>query len=291
MQTISASSYFCTVKAYCLLTKPGIIFGNLITMIGGFALASQGAIDPILMLATLIALSCIIGSACAFNHYIDREADQKMARTRNRPLVRGDISAVSALVFATLLGVFGVVFFLLFVNPLALFFALIGFLVYVVFYSFFKYRSTHGTLVGSIAGAVPPVIGYCAVSHHVDLAAVILFAIVVTWQMPHFFAIAIYRMQDYRNASIPLLPVKKGIGRTKLEMFLYVAGFILASSLLTFFHYKSWVFLAIALPLGLSWLILAWQGFKAANDVLWARKMFFFSIIMIMAEFAAIALV
>ena len=93
--------YPSTFKTYCLLTKPGIIMGNLITMAGGFVLASSGKINPLLFLATLIGLSCIIGSACVFNNYIDREADEKMLRTKNRPLPRGDISLKNALVFAS----------------------------------------------------------------------------------------------------------------------------------------------------------------------------------------------
>lgn len=288
MQKIAIPSYSYAAKAYCLLTKPGIILGNVITMAGGFALASKGQIDFLLFLATLMGLGCVIGSACAFNNYIDREADEKMARTKNRPLVRGDIPLRNALIFAATLGLLGVLFLTLFTNLLTVSVALLGFAVYVVLYSFSKYRSIHGTLIGSIAGAVPPVIGYCAVSNRLDPAAWILFLMIVMWQMPHFFAIAIYRMEDYVKASIPVLPIKKGMHQTKVQMLLYILGFMGASSMLTFFHYTGWGFLATALLLGSVWFVLCLQGFKCANDTQWARKMFFFSLVIVTVEFAAI---
>ncbi|MBS0605645.1 MAG: protoheme IX farnesyltransferase [Verrucomicrobia bacterium] len=288
MEKISIPSYSYTAKSYCLLAKPGIILGNAITTAGGFALASKGHIDFFLFLATMIGLSCVIGSACAFNNYIDRESDVKMSRTKNRPLARGDISVKNALMFALALGAIGVAVLGMFTNLRTLSIAIFGFLAYVILYSFSKYRSVHGTLIGSIAGAVPPVIGYCAVSNKLDAPAWILFAIIVMWQMPHFFAIAIYRMDDYAKAGIPVLPVQKGIVRTKVQMVLYIIGFIAASSLLPLFDYTGNGYFFIVLLLGAAWLLLALQGFKSANDVRWARKMFVFSLVIVTAQFASI---
>jgi len=288
MEKISIPSYSYTAKSYCLLAKPGIILGNAITTAGGFALASKGHIDFFLFLATMIGLSCVIGSACAFNNYIDRESDVKMSRTKNRPLARGDISVRNALMFALALGAIGVAVLGMFTNLRTLSIAIFGFLAYVILYSFSKYRSVHGTLIGSIAGAVPPVIGYCAVSNKLDAPAWILFAIIVMWQMPHFFAIAIYRMDDYAKAGIPVLPVQKGIVRTKVQMVLYIIGFIAASSLLPLFDYTGNGYFFIVLLLGAAWLLLALQGFKSTNDVRWARKMFVFSLVIVTAQFASI---
>ena len=166
-------------KAYLMLMKPGIIMGNVITAAGGFALGSKGTFDFGLFLAALLGLSLIIGSACAFNNYIDRTADQKMKRTQNRPLAKGTISLQSATLFAIFLFLSGILVLTLFVNLLTLAIALIGFAVYVFFYSFLKYRSTHATLIGSIAGATPPALGYCAASNHFDMGALLLFAVIV----------------------------------------------------------------------------------------------------------------
>lgn len=288
MEKISIPSYSYTAKSYCLLTKPGIILGNVITTAGGFALASKGHIDFLLFLATMVGLSFVIGSACAFNNYIDREADLKMSRTKNRALARGDISGRNALIFAVAIGALGATVLGMFTNLRTLSVALFGFLVYVVLYSFSKYRSVHGTLIGSIAGAVPPVVGYCAVSNKLDAPAWILFAIIVMWQMPHFFAIAIYRMEDYIKAGIPVLPVQKGMVQTKLQMVLYIIGFIATSSLLPLFDYTGNAYFFIVLLLGAAWLLLGLQGFKSSNDTRWARKMFVFSLLIITAQFVSI---
>jgi len=168
-----------------------------------------------------------------------------------------------------------------YVNTLTTLIALCGFVIYVFAYSFMKYRSTHATLVGSIAGAVPPVVGYCAVSQHFDLGAVLLFFIIALWQMPHFYAIAIYRREEYAAASIPVLPVKEGIAKTKFQMVIYVAAYFIASVLPTLLGYTGMVYLSIAVFLGSVWLFLSLQGFKAKNDALWARKMFLFSLVIV----------
>ena len=268
-------------KAYIALMKPGIIMGNGITAVGGFALASRGHFDFWLFVAMFFGLSFIIGSACAFNNYIDRDADKKMGRTQNRALAKGTLPHRNALFFASFIGLLGTLLLAFYVNTLTTLIALCGFVIYVFAYSFMKYRSTHATLVGSIAGAVPPVVGYCAVSQHFDLGAVLLFFIIALWQMPHFYAIAIYRREEYAAASIPVLPVKEGIAKTKIQMVIYVAAYFIASVLPTLFGYTGMVYLSIAVFLGSVWLFLSLQGFKAKNDALWARKMFLFSLVIV----------
>jgi heme o synthase len=278
------------IRTYYLLTKPGIIMGNLITTASGFLLASRGHFDPLLFLATLVGLGCVIASACVFNNYIDRESDKKMARTKNRPLARGIISGKRAMFFAIFLGIVGMAALAKYTNLLAVAVALVGFIVYVVLYSFWKHRSSSATLVGSISGAVPPVVGYCAVSGRVDVGAVLFFLILVLWQMPHFFAIGMYRFNDYKAAGVPILPVTKGIQNTKVQMVLYIIAFIIAASLLLVFGYTGYIYLAVAVSLGLVWLAMGFKGFKSVNDQVWARGMFRFSLVVIMALSVVISL-
>lgn len=269
------------IRTYYLLTKPGIIMGNLITTVGGFALASRGNIDLALFFYTLLGLGLIIASACVFNNYIDRESDKKMARTQQRALVKGLISGRNAIYFAIVLGLFGLITLAIYTNLLAVMVSLVGFFIYVVLYSLWKYRSTYATLVGSISGAIPPVVGYCAVSNQFDMGAALLFMILVLWQMPHFFSIAMYRFNDYSAASIPVLPVKKGNYTTKIHMLLYIIAFTIACILLIAFGYTGYAYLVSALVLSFAWLFLCIKGFKAENDKLWARQMFRLSLVII----------
>lgn len=281
MERLSIPAFTYATRAYCLLTKPGIVLGNAITTFGGFALASRGHIDFSLLFITLVGLSLIIASASIFNNYIDRAADEKMERTKNRPLVNGTISVRHAMAFAIFLGALGTLFLSAFTNPLALLIALFGFFAYVILYTFSKYHSIHGTLIGSVAGAVPPVVGYCAVSNQLDMGALLFFSMMVLWQMPHFFAIAIYRLEDYAAASIPVLPIKKGVGTTKIQMLFYIIAFVIVTLLLTLFDYTGYAYLIVASILGVAWLWLCIQGFKCSDDKLWARKMFIFSLVVI----------
>jgi len=271
------------IKTYYLLMKPGIIFGNLITTAGGFALASKGHFDLWLFIVTLVGLSCVIASACVCNNYIDRESDKKMERTKHRALVKGLISGQNAVMFAISLGITGFLALSIYTNLLTVLIALTGFLFYVILYSFGKYLSSFGTVIGSIAGAVPPVVGYCAVTNRIDAGALLLFLILILWQMPHFFAIAMYRFEDYVAASIPVLPVIKGMRTTKIHMLLYIIAFIPATLALTLCGYTGYTYLAVALLLGIAWLWLCVKGFKSTNDKLWARQMFLFSLVTITA--------
>ncbi len=268
---------------YYLLTKPGILLGNLVTVAAGFLLASKGAIDLWLFFQTLIGLAFIMASACVFNNFIDRQIDQKMKRTKNRALVKGLISGRNAIFFAICLGVLGNLILFLYTNLLTVLVAGTGFFVYVVLYSFWKGRTIYGTAIGSIAGAVPPVVGYCAVSNHFDAGALILFMMLILWQMPHFFAIAMSNFDDYVAAEIPVLPVIKGALRTKIHMVLYILAFMLAAIMLTFFNYTGYLYLLVALTGGGMWLLLCLKGFNSRDDQLWGRRMFQLSLVLITA--------
>lgn len=268
-------------KQYVQLMKLGIVMGNAVTVVGGFILASKGHIDIGLFLATLMGLCLVISSGCIFNNYFDRFVDGKMERTQNRPLVQGVISVKNAVIFGAILLASG--FFLLatYTNWIVVGLAALGFIVYVFMYTLLKTRTVYCTAIGSIAGAVPLVAGYSAVTGRLDFCALILFVLMVTWQMPHFFAIAIYRFKDYQAAAIQVLPVKKGYAVTKVRMLLYVIAFTLTAAFLTFSGYTGYVYLAVALGLGLWWLVLSIKGLRAEDTVFWARQMFKLSLVVI----------
>jgi protoheme IX farnesyltransferase len=276
------------MKTYYMLTKPGIIMGNLITTAGGFALASKAGLNFLLFIQMLIGLGLVIASACICNNYIDRIADQKMARTKNRGFAKGSVSIIKALSLALGLGLSGVFILAYFTNLLTVCVAISGFFIYVVVYSYVKYYSHFSTLMGSIAGAVPPVVGYTAVSNKLDLGAVLLFAILVLWQMPHFYSIALYRFDEYKAASIPVLPVTKGVYLTKVQMVIYIIAFMGATSLLTILGYTGYAYLVLATLLGGTWLVFSFKGFKAQDDKKWARKMFAISLVTIVSISASL---
>lgn len=270
------------IKTFINLTKPGIIFGNLVSVTGGFFLASQGNIDLGLLFAVLIGTSLVVASGCVVNNIIDQDIDYHMARTRSRALVQQTVSSRAAFIYAALLGVAGFFSLYYFTNLLAVLFAAIGFVVYVGFYSLYlKRHSTHQTLIGSISGACPPVIGYCAVSQQFDVAALILFVTFCIWQMPHSFGIAIYRLQDYMAANIPVLPVKKGVHITKVQSLLYVILFAISGSMLYVTGYVGISYLVVFLALCVYWLYLSIISFSVPEDALWAKRFFLFSVITI----------
>ena len=270
------------IKQYLLVTKPGIIFGNLVSVIGGFFLASKGSLDLPLFLATITGVSLVIASGCAFNNYIDQDIDRIMERTKNRVLVQGLISPKVTLIYASVLGLVGVALLDIVANRLAALLAVMGFVVYVGLYSLWlKRKSVYGTLIGSLSGAAPPVIGYCAVSNQFDMAALILLLIFSLWQMPHSYAIAIFRFKDYQSASIPVLPVKYGISVTKNHIFRYILAFAVATLMLTLSGYAGYSYFVVAALISIGWLAMAQAGFKTTNDQVWAKKLFMFSIIAI----------
>ncbi|NHB97124.1 heme o synthase [Photorhabdus stackebrandtii] len=270
------------IKQYLQVTKPGIIFGNLISVIGGFLLASKGVIDYPLFISTLLGVSLVVASGCVFNNYIDRDIDRIMERTKNRVLVKGLIDPKISLIYASILGIAGMVLLYVAANALAMQLAIIGFVVYVGVYSLYmKRKSVYGTLIGSLSGAAPPVIGYCAVTGQFDTGALILLLIFSLWQMPHSYAIAIFRFKDYQAANIPVLPVIKGISVAKNHIILYILAFMIATLMLAISGYAGYKYLVVAAAVSIWWLGMALSGYKTANDRVWARKLFVFSIVAI----------
>lgn len=277
-------------RTYYQLAKPGIVYGNGIAAIAGFLLASEGNPYLVTFVGMLVGISLVMASACVFNNYIDRDIDDAMARTKGRALVTGEISVKNALVYATVLGLAGLLLLAFLANALTALVALFGHFMYVVVYGIAKRKTVHGTVIGSISGSIPPVVGYVAVTNNIDALAVLLFSALVFWQMPHFYAIAIYRLQDYKRAGIPVLPAVEGMEHTKAEMLLYIIGFVLIAASFTALGHTGFVYLAVMLVLGLRWLQLGLQGFHATDDALWARQLFKFSLYVLLGFCIALSL-
>ena len=269
-------------KQLLLLTKPGIIFGNLVTAIGGFFL---GCVEFSLInfFSMLISLSCLIGSACVFNNIIDKDLDSKMVRTKKRALPNQEISLAVAALFGCSLLVTALIGFYFFSNLITLCSASLGFIFYVYVYSFLKYKTVYGTLIGSIAGAIPPVAGYTSVTNQLDLGALFLFLLVALWQMPHFIAIGIYRLSDYKAGQIPIVPIIKGIYYAKWEMFFYIFAFMITCYFFTFCGFVSSLFFFVMGGISVFWIYLSLKGFQEDNTPKWARKMFIYSLIVVMS--------
>lgn len=263
--------------------KPGIIYGNLITVTAGFVIGSSLGINYILLVETLLGISLIIGGGCVLNNIIDRDIDALMERTKGRVMVKGLVPVIHAYVFAAILGSLGAWVLGYFTNPIALATALFGLFAYIFIYSLWSKRSTvYGTLLGSISGAVPIVVGYVAARGQLDLAAIIVFFILVSWQMPHSYAIALFRMSDYKNAHIPVLPIASGTKVTKVHMLGYIIIFCITLTSLYYFGYAGEFYLFTMLPVALLWATVALIGFWRHDNARFGKAMFALSIVIIL---------
>jgi protoheme IX farnesyltransferase len=278
------------VRSYYMLTKPGIVRGNALWAAAGFVLASTTSLDLPRFIAMLVGLSLVVAAACVFNNYVDRDIDRLMDRTKHRALAKGTVTPRHASNFGVALLWAGALILGFFTNLLTLALALFGLIMYALVYTVAKRHTVHGTIIGSISGAIPPVVGYAAVTGRIDLAALILFAILVFWQMPHFYAIAIYRLSDYQAAHIPVLPAVQGIPATKHQMIAYIAGFIAMTLWLFAAGYTGVVYAVIMAILGLVWLGSGIAGLRTTDDERWARGMFRLSLIVTSAFLVLIVL-
>ncbi len=278
-------------KAYYRLTKPGIIYGNALTVIGGYLLAASHA-EFILssFMGVVFGTSLVIAAACVYNNYIDRAIDRLMARTKQRALASGVISNRRALLFGSVLGILGFVILVTSTNRLTVGIGLIALADYVLFYGLAKRRSWHGTLVGTIAGSAPLVAGYVAVTDQFDLGALLLLLTMTAWQMAHFYAIALYRLDDYRQAHIPVISIVKGVKTTKRQIMWYIVVFGGANALLSIYSYTSYSFGTIMVGISLVWLARGWQGYAITDSVTWGRRLFSFSLIVLLGFCLALSL-
>lgn len=242
-------------------------------------LASRGEISYLLFLSTVVGISFIIASGCVFNNFMDRRIDALMSRTKTRALVMGVIPIKNALVFGACLGVLGFLILFIGTNFLATLLAAAGFVFYVFVYGYFKRHSPFSTVVGSVPGAIPIVVGYCAVSNVFDIGAVLLFLAMAVWQMPHFYAISIFRHDDYKNAGLPVLSVKMGIPVTKKHVLFFVALYICLIFALGVSGTAGYVFTAVMFFLSAWWLWIGVRGLGVLDGMKWARKMFGLSLI------------
>ena len=249
-----------TLRSYIKLTKPRIVVLVSFTALGGLFLASGGAPDPILTIIVLGAGSLAAGGANAINHCLDRDIDGLMRRTRQRPVVTGSISPWRAMWFGIALNVVAFVIFTTLVNSLAALLTLGATLFYVFVYTRGLKRSTPNNIViGGAAGAIPPIVGWAAVTGGVGLPALYMFAIIFFWTPPHFWALALLIKDDYTSAGIPMLPVVAGVEETKRSIFLY--SVLLLALTMMFFTTSAvgWLYLGGASALGLGFIWYAWR--------------------------------
>lgn len=278
-----------SIKNYYQLAKPGIVYGNLLTAMAGFLFGSRWHISLISFFALITGTALIIASGCVFNNYLDRGVDAKMNRTKKRGFVTGEVSVLSGLLYGALLCVLGFGA-LHFTNWLTVWVGIVGFVGYVAVYGWAKRHTEYGTLVGTVPGAASLVAGYTAATNRFGTAAIILFLIMLAWQMVHFYSIAIYRMKDYVVAGIPVWPAKYGVSATRRQIILFMVLFIAVSPLLTIFGYIG-LFCGIGLlMLGLRWLWLGMAGRYAADEATWARQIFKFSLVALLVLCGLIAL-
>lgn len=274
------------ISAFISLTKPRVMLANALTAAAGYLLAS-GHVKHFYswrFVALVAGSSLIIAAACALNNYLDRDIDSRMERTKNRVTVTGEIGKWGATIFSAVTLTLGVVVLALWTNWLVVIAGLVGFVDYVWLYAAFsKRRSVHGTLVGSISGAIPVLAGYLAVTDRFDGGAGLVFASLFFWQLPEFYSISIYRRKEYAAAGVPVISVVKGIEKTKRQIFVYTLLFVVSSVLLSAFGYTGRIYAVIMLLLGLYWLWLAAKGLKTGESERWARQMFHFSMIIILA--------
>lgn len=277
-------------RSYLQLIKPGITLSNTISAAAGFFLATSiHGFSLTTFIGALGGVAFVIASACVINNMIDRKRDVKMKRTKGREIPIGNISLTGALLYAALLGVIGFGFLVIWTNPLTTLLGVIAYVWYVAVYGIAKRTTPLSTIIGGVCGALPPVAGYTAVTNQLDPIAWVLFALLMVWQLPHFYAISIFRRDDYKNANLPIWSVRYGTTSTKAQIFFWVVIFALLSPLLTLLGATGYVYLAIMLLLSLYWVGVGAKEYKHLDDEKWARKMFGVSLLVLLAMCAAIA--
>lgn len=273
--------YSSIPKAFFDTIKVGIIKSNLIAVIAGLCMALYvfnesfwGQIVPIVL--SMVGSTLIIASAGAFNNLYDRDIDAIMERTRTRPTVTGQVDTKAGLIIGITMTIMGAIV-LYMASPMAAVFGILGLFLYVVPYTMWTKRTTvYNTEVGSLSGAVPPLIGWCAIAQ--DLGHFEIWALVVTmllWQMPHFYGIAVRRFDEYKAAGVPMLPIVKGIKRTYIQTNVYIVLLLFSSFL--FWTLSPYVTL-VSFVVTLAWLILSVSTFKKVENKKWSHQMFIFSI-------------
>lgn len=276
---------YSKLSAYYEATKPRVTYGNVLTVVAGYLFAVAGAIHVQTLLAVTLGMTLVIASACVVNNYLDQDIDKLMERTKKRPSVLGALSTSNLLWFASSLFVFGFFILEIFTNFHVVIAALVGYVTYVWLYgALSKRRSIHGTLVGSISGAMPIVAGYFAGRDSLDIGALIVFLIIFFWQFPEFYSIAIYRRHEYKAAHIPVFPVVKGVPHTIRAILIYTILYVIATLSVAVAGLTGWTYALVMAGFGGYWIHLAVLGLRApvTQHDQWARRMFRFSMITIL---------
>lgn len=278
------------LRDYLKLCKPRVVLLMLLTVVAGMYLAAPGEISGFLVLISVTGIGCAAASAAAVNHLVDRRIDAIMVRTRQRPVAKGRVSTLQAVCFASFLGIMGLFLLFKYVNALTAvltFFTLIGYAG--VYTGFLKRATPQNIVIGGLAGAAPPLLGWTAVTNQLNPEALLLVLIIFIWTPPHFWALAIYRFEDYRHAEIPMLPVTHGIGFTKLHVLLYTVLLLLVSILPYLIGMSGLLYLAAALVLGFRFLYWSVKLYRK-DDPRIAMHTFRFSIVYLLLLFVFLLL-
>ena len=288
LSTGFARTFAQRARAFYALTKPRVVSLIVFTAMIGMLLAAPGAVAAQILLAGTLGIALVAGAAAAVNCLVEQRIDAVMQRTRWRPLPRGELTALQTLVFAGVVGGLGLWILANFVNTLTMWMTLATFVGYAIVYTvILKPATPQNIVIGGASGAMPPVLGWAAVTGQVNTEAMLLFLIIFAWTPPHFWALALYRTADYAKAGLPMLPVTHGKAYTQLQVLLYTI-ILFAVSLLPYAIRMSGVlYLVAACALGAVFLGYAIRVYVAYSDRV-ARAMFRYSIIYLAALFGAL---
>jgi protoheme IX farnesyltransferase len=277
-------------RAFYALTKPRVVSLIVFTAVIGMFLAAPGMVAPQVLLAGTLGIAFVAGAAAAVNCLVEQKIDAVMRRTRWRPLPRGELSSLQTLVFAGALGGAGLWVLLHFVNALTMWLTVATFVGYAIVYTvILKPATPQNIVIGGASGAMPPVLGWAAVTGEVGIEAMVLFLIIFAWTPPHFWSLALYRTEDYARAGVPMLPVTHGKRYTRLQVLLYTLILFAASLLPYVIRMSGLAYLAAALALGGVFLAYALRIHFAYSDAV-AQKTFRYSIAYLALLFAALLL-
>jgi protoheme IX farnesyltransferase len=275
------------VRDLIALTKPRITLMVLVTAAGGMWMA-PGSLGVGAMTVMLLTTGMVVGAANTLNCYLERDTDRLMTRTANRPLPDRRLEPSWALTLGVLMGLFAVPTLVLAVNPVT---GLLGFIAlasYVAIYTPMKQYTPAALFVGAVPGALPPLMGWTAVTGRIDLPGLVLFGVLFFWQIPHFIAISIFRQEEYERAGLKVLPSVHGIRSAKLQSVFYTAALWLVSLMLVPYGLAGTIYLVAALVLGAYFFSKALLGFKVEDDKVWAKQFFVASLIYLTALFASL---
>ena len=276
------------LRSYYLLCKPNVVYMMLICALVGMLLAEDSVSSITTIMVALLGIALCSGSAAAINQVIDRNADAAMTRTDQRPIPQGDLSAFHASSFALVIGVMGALILYFYINTLTMILTLASLIGYAFIYTVYLKRATpQNIVIGGLAGAAPPLLGWSAISNTIDPYALLLVLIIFVWTPPHFWALAIYRKDEYAKESIPMLPVTHGVAFTKLQIVLYTIILFIVSVLPYIFLMSGFVYLISAITLSSLFMYYSIKLYFSDDDAV-AMKTFNFSIYYIFLIFIAL---